>query len=296
MARFGYDATDRPTQIYAFPSAPAVIDSDSDGYADVVYIGDLGGQMWKWDLSNVGEDTAGDSDIDNWASGVFFETAPVTLVTGDDAGDPHHRQFFFPPQAAFVKGKLLLAFGSGERHDMLYQGDPGVADENRFYVVEDPNPTGGSAFPGALDESDLTDITSLDYDNDLTDSGYYFDLADGEKFVTDTTIFAGHVIAGSYVPVSGALTCDKRQGDGYIYIFDLVTGAGFYANDSDPPSEDRRTSVGDGVPATPTVLVADDPEDDMILIKTSDGPRIFTMDAPERTPDGVDLIYWRVVK
>jgi hypothetical protein len=33
----------------------------------------MGGQMWKWDISNVGEDTVGrDGQMDNWASGIFF--------------------------------------------------------------------------------------------------------------------------------------------------------------------------------------------------------------------------------
>jgi len=220
----------------------------------------------------------------------------VTLVTGPDAGDAHHRQFFNPPSAAFSRGELLLAFGTGERHDMLYAGDPGVADENRFYVVEDRNPTGPGAFSGALDETNLTDVTSLDFDSNLSDYGFYFSVADSEKFVTDITIFAGQVIVGSYVPPSGVQTCITASGEGYIYVFDLVTGAGFFVNGFDPPSEERRTDVGGGVPATPTVLVADDPDDDVILIKTSDGPRIFTIDAPERTGDAGGFIYWREVK
>ena len=39
-----------------------------------VYIGDAGGQMWKWDISDVGEDTSGDPEIDNWEAGVFFRS------------------------------------------------------------------------------------------------------------------------------------------------------------------------------------------------------------------------------
>jgi Tfp pilus tip-associated adhesin PilY1 len=35
----------------AFPSAPSLIDTDSDGYVDRVYIGDLEGRMWKVDVS-----------------------------------------------------------------------------------------------------------------------------------------------------------------------------------------------------------------------------------------------------
>ena len=52
--------------------------ADDDGFADVVYAGDLGGQVWKWDIHDVGEDTDADPLVDNWPSGIFFETSPVT--------------------------------------------------------------------------------------------------------------------------------------------------------------------------------------------------------------------------
>ncbi len=289
VGRFGYDVTDRPTMIYGLPSAPAVIDLDSDGFSDVVYIGDMGGQMWKWDISDVGEDTAGDADIDNWDSGIFFETPSVTLASGD----PHFRSFFYPPAASYYRGKLILAFGSGERQQLLYEGDTTVADENRFYVMTDRNPIGASAFPGALDESDLTDVTALDFDNNLSDSGYYFDAAEGEKFVTDITIFAGHAIVGSYVPTAAATTCDAPNGEAYLHIFDLGTGQGFFVDPFDPPSEQRRTYVSGGLPSAPTVIVGDGRDDDYIFVKSSDGPKVFTFDAPPRDDPEASYIYWR---
>ncbi|MBW2421359.1 MAG: hypothetical protein JRH19_22650 [Deltaproteobacteria bacterium] len=292
VGKFAYDATDRPTMIYAIPSEPAVIDTDNDGFSDVVYVGDTGGQVWKWDISNVGEDTAGDSDVDNWESGLFFSTAPVTLTSGD----PHHRSFWFAPQASWYKGELYLAFASGERRDMLYEGDTSVADdENRFYFVADPNPTGASAFPGALDDSDLTDITSKVTDDDLTDSGYYFELEDSDKFVTDITIFANHALVGSYKPLTTA-DCEAPTGRGDLYVFDLFSGKGFYPDAMATPMEERHKYIDEGVPSTPTVLLADDPKDDKIVIKSSDGPKIFTWDAPVRDNDGVGFIYWREVK
>ncbi len=51
--------------VYSIPSTPGVVDVDFDGFADVVYVGDAGGQLWKWDVSSVGQNTAGDSRIDN---------------------------------------------------------------------------------------------------------------------------------------------------------------------------------------------------------------------------------------
>ena len=53
-----------------------------------------------------------------------YAHAAVTLGSGAS----HYRQFFHPPTAAYVKGVLHLAFGSGEDKDILYQGEAGVDD------------------------------------------------------------------------------------------------------------------------------------------------------------------------
>ena len=85
LASVEFDAsgTDGPAEMrYSIPSAPAVIDLNHDGFADVVYIGDLGGQLWKWDVSAIGADSGGSAQIDNWSSGVFFRSAPTSVSGG----------------------------------------------------------------------------------------------------------------------------------------------------------------------------------------------------------------------
>ena len=64
---------------YAMPSTPAVFDLDSDGFADVIYIGDLGGQIFKWTISEIGEDRVNDTAVagpevqPSWNLKRFFE-------------------------------------------------------------------------------------------------------------------------------------------------------------------------------------------------------------------------------
>ena len=268
------------------------MDLDFDGFADVVYVGDLGGQIWKWDISDVGEDTSGsDNVMDNWPAGVFFRTPKQVLTNGDD----HFRSFFFPPVASYKNGTLILAFGSGERHNLGYEGDTatGIADENRFYVIEDNNPIGTNAFATLYDDTDLTDVTGLDTDNVSGDSGYRFSLAESEKFVTEITVFAGFVIVGSYTPEAGTDLCSTAGGQSFLHIFNLATGEGFFSDPSDPPSEDRRSYVGGGFPTNPEVTIATDPDDDVIIVKTSEGPKVIAIDAPPRTDPKGSFIYWR---
>jgi type IV pilus assembly protein PilY1 len=290
LAKVAYDGTAQPDMKFSIPSAPAVIDLNFDGFADVVYVGDLGGQIWKWDIKAVGQDTSSPADgtVDNWPAGVFFRTNPITV-----AGNDHYRSFFFPPVASFVNGTLTLAFGSGERHDLSHEGDAGAADENRFYVAKDYDPTGPDAFDVLLTDADLTDVTALDTDNILTDAGYLFSLAESEKFVTEITVFAGYVIVGSYTPDSSADLCATSGGQSFLHIFNLATGQGFFSDPLDPPSEDRRTYIGGGFPTSPEVTVASDPDNDVIIVKTSEGPKLITIDAPPRTEPKGQVIYWK---
>src|SRR5262249_42664835 len=55
---------------YAMPAEPSVIDLDNDGFADVIYVGDTGGQMWKWDISAVGVLTGGVVPTSIWPAGI----------------------------------------------------------------------------------------------------------------------------------------------------------------------------------------------------------------------------------
>ncbi|MFQ5416618.1 MAG: pilus assembly protein, partial [Myxococcota bacterium] len=292
IAKVEYDASDAPDMKFSLPSAPAVIDRNFDGFADVVYMGDLGGQVWKWDISNVGEDSDADPFIDNWSSGVFFRTDPVTLSDGVTS---HYRSFFFPPVASIVKGHLMLAFGSGERHDLGYEGDSdaSIEDNNRFYVVRDPNPTGSGAFATTWTDASLTDVTDLDTDTNLADAGYRFSLAKSEKFVTEISVFAGHVIAGSYTPAPSVDLCSTASGQAFLHVFNVATGRGLFQDAADPPSEDRRTYIGGGFPTSPEVTVATNPDDDTIIVKTSEGPRVITVDAPPRSDPKGSMIYWK---
>jgi type IV pilus assembly protein PilY1 len=289
LASVEYDSTGAsgPAEmLYALPSTPAVLDLDFDGFADVVYVGDLGGQLWKWDVSSVGVDSAGDDRVDNWTAGVFFRTAPATL----SGGDLHYRSIFDPPSASYVNGALNLAFGTGERAELSYAGDAGASENNRFYVAIDAQPTGAMAFGATLTEADLTDVTSVDTDPDPADSGFYFTASDGEKFVGSPIIFAGYVIAASYAPPTGSNPCGA-SGNAYLYAFRLRDGKGLREDPTATPMEKRRYALGGGLPSAPRVSLAPDSEDDAIYIKTSKG-EVLTVDPPDRADGGTSVIYW----
>ena len=289
---------------YAIPSNPAVLDIDFDGFADVVYVGDLGGQMWKWDIHPVGTDSEADDRIDNWTAGVFFRTAPTTIA----GGGLHYRSIFSPPGAAFVDGVLKLAFGTGEREDLRFDGDDDAdtSENNRFFVVKDPTPIGANAFDAVTTEADMSgsDVTDLATDPVPGDAGFFFTLADGEKFVTDVTIFAGLVIVASYSPASGDDVCLTSGGQAFLHVFGVDSSLGFFGDpDTDPdPENDRKTGFGGGLPSNPRVSLGRDPTDDRVFVKTSTGQIVVIGEDPDGGDDGFgrvgnlrNVIYWRQI-
>jgi hypothetical protein len=162
---------------YPMTSSPAGVDSDSDGYLNYVYITDLGGQLWRFDVG---------------VPGTFDNT--TNLVT---AGWSGKRIFSAPtaiPQRAFNKVEVgfdagfnrWIFFGTGEREK---PENPGTG---RFYAIRDGNPS------SPYTESDLSNFTSVIANTDNTVTGTVTPTQNGwfavmpntnEKILSDAVLF-----------------------------------------------------------------------------------------------------------
>ena len=284
LARVSYQAGTGPLaqMKYAFPSEPAVLDLNFDGFADVIYIGDTGGQLWKWDISATGvRDVTGRVPTSVWPANRFF-VAP-------QASNGHRRSFFYPPTASFAGGKLVLGIGTGERTNAGYRTLGG--DENRYYVIQDVNPTGVNAFAGTpLGESNLTLLAPNGVDTNSTDSGFYLIGDRDEKFISDSLAFGGFVVTASYVPKPpNPLAPCEGGGESILYIFSLSTGAGFFPSGEPGRIDSRRVTLGSGLPSSASITVSGDRA--RITLQTSDNA-VKSREAPAPNETPVDLIYW----
>lgn len=292
---------------YAVSAEPSVLDWNSDGFADVVYFGDLGGQLWKWDISAVGVLTAGAVPTTIWPAGVMFEAPVVTMA----AGIKHYHSIFQGAAAALVDGALTLSFGSGERADLGYSGavdpnDPNdpiglYDDNNRFWVMKDRHVIGAGAFPSNLPVYEepplatghdvLTDISDTLRDDDPNDAGYFFKVPDGFKFMTDHIVFGGVVDTLAYLPDlagSGASNSCALGGTTYEFAWDLKSGAGVLSGSTDDPP--RGQELGHGAPTNPRITISG--EKVAATVQTSTGE----VKHPEGVPDAFDpvqQIFWR---
>ena len=256
-----------PDMRFAFAATPAVFDLDFDGYADVVYAADLGGNLWKWVITaDVPDPINGTGDIQqpSWPFVKVFSAASCQVADG--CAVPHYRSFFFPPTGALVGQSLWLALGSGERNALPFTGTLD-AQKNRFYAFKDQDPLereliGSTSTPRYTDagsSTDFVDAATLSGTCNPPPSpaiGFYVQGAHGEKFITDSTIFFGTVLTSSYIPTTSADPCEVG-GEAYLYGFNLLCGKGIFPPDPSGggTTPERSISIGGGLPNRPRVSV-----------------------------------------
>jgi type IV pilus assembly protein PilY1 len=270
-------------------STPAVIDLDFDGIADVIYVGDMGGSVWKWVIHQPGVDNinrgTGLRTQPNWPFTKFFQAAaPATIGTVD-----YYKNFMFPPAAAYKNGLLYIAFGSGERRNLTFGGDAlATTENNRFYVMIDSDPYELSGASATITEADLTDFSGSAAAQSFGNKGFYITTEDGEKFVTNVEIFSGDIIAATFTPTTDTNPC-VAKGDGSLYVFDLLTGEGHFEDGGGNP--DRNLALGPGLPTDPKVSIGVGGKKNKVVIEKS-GSDIEIIDEDNVDMNGATL-FWK---
>jgi len=272
-------------------ATPAVYDADGDGFADVIYAGDLGGNIWKWVIKaplNLSGATTASQPATDWPFRKFF-SAPVYT----NLGLKYYKSFFFPPAGTRKNGKIWLAFGSGERNDLLFLGNAAsTADNNRFYVVEEIDIFDQSTPAPVVTESNLTNLTSTTTCADIGGfRGYYLVGSEGEKWVTNFEIFVGYVIANSYVPPPTVVTdpCEIA-GNSFLWAFRVDCGQGLF--DGASGTKVRTKDIGAGLPTDPRVTVGAGGDISNRVIVSKQGGDIVNIEAPPGFPQSGSF-YWR---
>jgi Tfp pilus tip-associated adhesin PilY1 len=311
---------------YAIASAPAVFDLNFDGYADVIYIGDLGGNLWKWVIHEVGDDPINNSGSDddmaqpNWPFRLFLRagtslepTLPPEQLGSTYANTTHYQSFFFPPTGVLRSKNLYLAFGAGERANpqgpssMFNDGDD--SNNNHYYVVMDKDAfeagvNAPSPISGAVVEADLADVSggsTLTCSQIAQKLGYYLTGRDAEKFISNSIIFFGEVFAVSFLPADPS-TSDPcvSKGDAYLYRFNLECAIGSFQSEPGSADDKRRKKIGGGIPTRPRISVGDLDGgggggggcSNKVVVITSDGE--IDSDCPGSiSSSGVRLRSWR---
>jgi len=210
------------------PSEVAAIDTGLDGYIDTIYVGTTAGHLYKVDLTQ-------QAAITTQALGQRVDPAkwkPVEIF------DTEGRQMYYPPAVFFdaALNQFGLAWGTGNRQD-LWLAD---STTGRFYVMMD-NGLGTAANPTTLPLK-AANLLALTPDganstgNPLESpavgmqGGYYFELSQGERVLSEAFALSGVLIFNSYQPkaATGGTPPAKvvciDSGDTRVFLLNITTG------------------------------------------------------------------------
>jgi hypothetical protein len=234
------------------PSDIACVDIDGDGFIDRLYVGDLGGRMWRFDIGDFNDR----NDPAKWKGKVVYSGGG---------------KIFYPPDVTLQKDNNgnyeMLFFGTGDRENPK---DTGFT--NTLYAIKDRN---GST----LSESDLKDVTvdilqdptasDSDKNKVLSDlntmAGWFIKLNQnsGEKCLAGAVVFDKAAYYTTYTPPATQQSgdpCSIGAGKARIYIVDYLTGNAVFNLDSHTGIEgsDRSMEIGAGIPSGVIISIISD--------------------------------------
>ena len=237
---WSYENASHALMRYAIPSDVMVLDTNRDGYVDLLYVGDTGGRMWRFDISNV--------DVSQWSGKIMFSS--------NSGGSM--RKIMYPPDVTREPGYYYLYFGTGDReHPLDVTGGTGSASSpcaegaigncDRIYAVKDFD---NSAYTSSLGDANLTNVTTdvlqginstqtdinavlghLNATDCLSDTGcgWYIALTLnlGERVVGSPVLFNKVVNVPTFQPTSTNVEVDPCLADvgvGRVYAVNYKTG------------------------------------------------------------------------
>ena len=272
-----YDAVNNPSMAYSIPSDITAVDftDDAQGYIDRLYVGDTGGQMWRFDI--------GDTDPVNWTAKVVF----------DDTGNG--RKIFYPPDVVVEYGYEMLFWGTGDRANPKNE-----SIINRIYALKDRDPV------APLTEIDLVNVTDNlvqdGTDQEKADTmaalnshdGWYIDLDEnlGEKVLAPSIVFFGTAYLTTFTPAIGdaADPCYIGVGTARLYALDYMTAEAVLDFDTDNDGlqkSDRASLIGTAIPSGMVVAIIQGETVGFIGV----GGGIFSSDMSH--PMAITRVYWR---
>ena len=237
---------DRQYMNFSLAANPTAVDLDNDGYVDHVYIGDVGGQVWKFEVK--------DASTSNWKGKRLFAAAP-SQANPPVGGEYYPAQgIYAAPTLAFDNNHNVWVYvGTGDRNH------PNNTAANRFYGIKDPGDmTNGST--ATVTESMLVDVSTSGGSNTPDTDGWFFQLAANEKTFAPANVFNQTVLFSGFTPAT-TVTCDSGGGDARLYSVQMLTGfaAMNFSTGQALSSTDhtvaKSTTIGSGIASMPVVIV-----------------------------------------
>jgi type IV pilus assembly protein PilY1 len=233
---WSYSFADNAQMKYSIPSDIARVDTDGDGLIDRLYVGDVGGQMWRFDIGGGG-----------LTGKIIFDSS---------WGEAAKRKIFYPPDVTLEKGNFeIVFFGTGDR-----EHPKDTTKTDRLYAIKDKNPASPlkesnlyDATPDLLQAGDMIELAKLN-----ASQGWYIKLNEnvGEKSLSNSVLFYGVVYYTTFQPTFGEPgdLCFLGEGIARLYAVDYRTGNAVFNLDGvgtigNLTRSDRSTELGVSIPS-----------------------------------------------
>lgn len=206
-------STGTGTVSHGLAQASAYIQDFTDNTADAIYVGDLDGQLWRFDV------TAARASTGNYP-------APAKLATATDASGTAQPITTQPLiEISPSTKKRYVMFGTGR---LLDASDLGTSGGQSFYaIIDGTTPAFATAPATPYTRSSLTAVTDLTVGVPLssTSPGWYTDLGSvngiGLRVLLNPTAYNGTVAFSSLQ--TNADACNPN-GTSRLYAIDFATG------------------------------------------------------------------------
>jgi Tfp pilus tip-associated adhesin PilY1 len=283
-ALINYPSTDeRKYMTNSFVAPPTAVDTNADGFVDRVYIGDMAGQMWAFNVSF--DDSINKTSETLWSA---------KRLTQPPASNAEKHPVYYQAAVAFDEyRKPWVYYGTGDREDPTDTTNPAEF----FYAVKDD---GLGVYP-RRENQELQEISSVNtFTVDPTKKGWYMILEHGgqvvEKVLARPVVFNNIVYFTTYAYKGNTTGC-SIDGDARLYILKYDTGGGALDVDNltdfaGPPSAQRFKKIGLGVPSNPVLSTKMSGKTSLIVGTTSS--QVFSQEA-FTSLKGKTLLYWREV-
>jgi type IV pilus assembly protein PilY1 len=214
---------------YPIPAAPAIVDIDQDGFIDTAYVGDLGGNMWRFKFCRAGDmpNCGISGQAVNWTGGRLYSSATAQPIFQTAAVAVDNQQ------------NTWVYWGTGN-----HMSPKDTTTSDTIFAVKDDDRTTTYTIGG------LKNVTSsgASYGTGDTTDGYYINLqGTGEKMLADPTVFGGVVYFTTYTPPTGGGDLCAQSGTSSLYALNYTSGNGAFGGSS------RSMSLGAGIASSPMV-------------------------------------------
>ncbi|TRW92789.1 pilus assembly protein [Candidatus Methylobacter oryzae] len=248
-------------------SSPIAVDTDDDRIVDVIYAGDLLGNLWKFDVSS--------SNNNQWKVAYGTTSAPAPLFvacTNQSACDTTRQPITAKPQVGKIgsgqSAGIMVYFGTGKYFETIDNNVTG-AQTQTFYGIWDNNAAVAKTDLQAQTITQVATVGALSLRistnnavNYPTQKGWYMNLSsNGERVVNAPMLRNGHIIFTTLIPIppSGTEICGAgSEATSWLMELDALTGSQLPSTAGGAPWD----ITGDGM------INADD------LVALSDGTHI----------------------